>query len=128
MRRLLPIGVFLVLAVVVAVFVQQGLSRASAPLVAADHPKRVNGELPAVTLYSTSWCSYCRAARTYFNNKAVAFIERDIEKDPAAAQAFEQLGGGGVPVIVIDNQLLRGFDSGQFKRAYLRALGDEQGI
>lgn len=123
MRRLLPVGLFLVLAFSVAILIQQGLARSGAPLVAPDHPKRLSGNLPKVTLYSTVWCSYCRAARTYFDNKAVVYTERDVERDPAAARAFKQLGGNGVPLITIDNRRLQGFDSGEFKRIYLQAVG-----
>ena len=34
-----------------------------------------------VTMYATSWCGYCKKARTYFRQNGINFIEYDIEKD-----------------------------------------------
>ena len=77
-----------------------------------------------IVLYSTSWCGYCRKARRYFQDKGYPFVEKDIEQDRAAAAAFQQIAGrrGGVPVIVINGQVLRGFSPGHIDRAVGRAL------
>jgi len=75
-----------------------------------------------VIMYSTSWCGYCRKARQFMERKKIAFIEKDIEKDTAAAQELAQKKsaagqrGGGVPVFDIGGQLVQGFD----KSALLR--------
>lgn len=69
-----------------------------------------------VVVYSTSWCGYCRKAKAWLTKKGIAFTERDIEKDPGAA---EELAGkaqkagvkpGGVPVIDARGTLVLGFD------------------
>ena len=123
-KRFLPVIIFIALAISAGLLVQRSIERANTPLLPADHPKVLAGDLPVVTLYSTDWCGYCRAARTYFTRKGVPFIEKDIEKDPSANKTFKALGGSGVPLIVVDSTKLTGFDQGRFKDVYLAAAND----
>ena len=39
----------------------------------------------AVTMYTTTWCGYCLRLKTVLKNEGIAFVEVDIELDPAAA-------------------------------------------
>jgi glutaredoxin len=69
-----------------------------------------------VTLYMASWCGACKAAAKYLESRDVPFVEKDIEKDRAAAsemQAKAQAAGKtprGVPVIDFRGNILLGFD------------------
>lgn len=65
---------------------------------------------PKVTMYATSWCPYCRAARNYFNANNIAFEEVDIEKSTEGRQAYRDLGGRGVPLIVVGRERIHGFN------------------
>lgn len=71
-----------------------------------------------VTMYSTSWCGYCRKARELFTRQNIAFRELDIEKNADAKKAYDALNGRGVPLILIDEQQMTGFDIRTFKRLY----------
>jgi len=71
-----------------------------------------------VTMYSTSWCGYCRKARETFTRQGISFKELDIEKDADAKQAYDALGGRGVPLILIDGEKMTGFDVRSFKKVY----------
>jgi glutaredoxin len=71
-----------------------------------------------ITMYSTSWCGYCRKARETFTRQGIPFKELDIEKNADAQQAYDALGGRGVPLIVIDDQQMTGFDVRSFKQLY----------
>lgn len=70
-----------------------------------------------VTMYSASWCGYCKKARAYLTEQGIPFEEKDVEKTPGAsaelaakaAQAGVQTGGG-VPVFVVGDRILQGFD------------------
>ena len=77
-----------------------------------------------ITMYSTSWCGYCRQARRFMTSKGYPFVELDVEKDPAAGRDFARITGGrgGVPVIVVNGTVLRGFDSAAIDRAVSAAL------
>jgi glutaredoxin len=71
---------------------------------------------PVVTIYGTSWCGACRAARQYLSEKKIPFADKDIEVDPAAAQELaakaEKAGipTDRVPVLDVRGRLLLGFD------------------
>lgn len=53
---------------------------------------------PVVTLYSTSWCGWCRKSRGSMQSLGIAFVERDVEADPRAAAEKARLAPGfGVP-------------------------------
>jgi glutaredoxin-like YruB-family protein len=70
-----------------------------------------------VTMYSTQSCGYCARARRYFDQQGVAYQDHDIERSQAARRAYQSLGGRGVPVIVIGDKVIHGFDEGQIRRA-----------
>jgi glutaredoxin len=71
-----------------------------------------------VELYTTSWCSYCRRAREFFRSRSIAFTEYDVEKDREAAVHKHDLSGwSGVPVAVINGQVIRGFSKSMYQKA-----------
>ena len=62
-------------------------------------------------IYSTPTCGYCHQAKKYLNSRGVEYTEHDVSCDQKAAQEMMNLSGqGGVPVIVIDGQVVVGFD------------------
>ncbi len=69
-----------------------------------------------VVMYSAAWCGVCRKARSFMEKEGIAFTEKDIEKDQAAATelgAKAKRAGipmGGVPVFDVGGQLMSGFD------------------
>tara|TARA_R110002111_G_scaffold65765_2_gene107576 strand:+ start:1224 stop:1535 length:312 start_codon:yes stop_codon:yes gene_type:complete len=71
-----------------------------------------------VTMYSTSWCGYCRQARDLMTHNNIAFRELDIEKNAQAKQDYDALNGRGVPLIIIGDAQMSGFDVRTFKRLY----------
>lgn len=76
-----------------------------------------------VTVYGTSWCGACRAARQYFSERKIPFADKDIEADPAAARELAEKAAkmgiptDRVPVLDVRGRLLLGFD-----RARVEAL------
>jgi glutaredoxin len=86
-------------------------------------PALAPGQTPVVTIYGTSWCGACRAARQYLTEKKVPFADKDIERDPAAAKELAEKAGklglptDRVPIIDVRGRLLLGFD-----RARIEAL------
>jgi glutaredoxin len=81
------------------------------------------GATPVVTIYGTSWCGACRAARQYLIEKKIPFADKDVERDPAAARELAEKAGklgvptDRVPIIDVRGRLLLGFD-----RARIEAL------
>jgi glutaredoxin-like YruB-family protein len=62
-----------------------------------------------VEIYVTDWCGYCKKALNYMKSKAIPYVAYDIEKDSAAKQRHKELGGRGVPLIIIGSNKMNGF-------------------
>ncbi|MGV8916217.1 MAG: glutaredoxin family protein [Pseudomonas sp.] len=62
-----------------------------------------------VTLYATDWCGYCKQTRRFLDSKGIPYTEFDIEKSAEGRKAYEALGGRGIPMIVVNGKLIRGF-------------------
>ncbi|SFB32043.1 mycoredoxin [Cellulomonas marina] len=60
------------------------------------------GTAGAVTMYSTTWCGYCKRLKTQLDSAGIAYTEVDIEQVPDAAALVEQVNGGNrtVPTVV----------------------------
>lgn len=88
---------------------------------ATDPPskRQAKGGSSAVILYSTSWCGACRSAREYLTTKGIPFVEKDIEKDSAAAAELLSkakaagISTSGVPVLDVKGTLMQGFNPQQ---------------
>ncbi len=84
--------------------------------------RRIPG--PPVIMYVTSWCGVCKRARNYLTQIGAPFVEKDIEKDRAAAAEYlRKGGGGGVPLIDIDGNLLAGFHAAWIQQQLARRDG-----
>jgi len=55
----------------------------------------------SLTMYSTTWCGYCRRLKTALKAKGIAYTEVDIEEDPTAAEFVASVNGGNrtVPTV-----------------------------
>lgn len=66
---------------------------------------------PKVIIFSTPTCSFCNAAKRYFREKNVRFTDVDVSRDQRAARDMQRKTGQmGVPVILINNKPIVGFD------------------
>jgi mycoredoxin len=55
-----------------------------------------------VTMYTTSWCGYCRRLKAGLEREGIEFAEIDIEVDESAAEVVVRVNGGNrtVPTVV----------------------------
>jgi mycoredoxin len=58
-----------------------------------------------LTLYSTSWCGYCRRLKRQLDQNGIAYVEVDIERTPNAADFVMSVNGGNrtVPTVHFPN-------------------------
>lgn len=64
-----------------------------------------------VTIYSTPSCHFCQMAKEFFKANNVAYTEHDVASDmDKRKEMVERSGQLGVPVILIENDLIVGFD------------------
>ena len=88
--------------------------------IAQTPPKPVSkksGQAKPVIMYDTAWCTYCKKAREYFARYKIEYTEYDIEKDEQAKRMYELMGGGGVPLLLVDGQKIRGFNLAKLNSA-----------
>ena len=64
-----------------------------------------------VTIYTTPTCVYCKAAKEFFKENNVEYVEKNVAEDEQArndmVEKSEQMG---VPVIDIKGNIIVGFD------------------
>ncbi len=70
-----------------------------------------------VVLYTTSWCSHCKAVKAYLNNLHIDYTNYDIEASDIAWQKYEALDGIGVPLIFVGNHRIDGFNKAALEAA-----------
>ena len=52
----------------------------------------------AVTMYSTTWCGYCRRLKSQLDAAGIGYTEVNIEEHPDAVELVEQANGGNQTV------------------------------
>ena len=68
-------------------------------------------------LYATEWCGYCARTRAFFKENNISFREYDIEKSDDAHAEFKRLGGNGVPLVLIAEETIHGYDEDAMRNA-----------
>jgi len=55
-----------------------------------------------VTMYSTTWCGYCRRLKSQMEREGIAYTEVNIEQDPESAAFVEKANDGNqtVPTVL----------------------------
>ena len=56
----------------------------------------------SLTMYTTTWCAYCRRLKSQLAAEGIEMAEVNIEEDPAAADFVMSVNGGcqTVPTVV----------------------------
>jgi glutaredoxin-like YruB-family protein len=63
-----------------------------------------------VIVYSSDSCIYCKDAKSYLESKGIDFKEKNVSTDMIARKELISQGFMGVPVIIIDGEIIQGFD------------------
>ena len=65
----------------------------------------------SVTIYSTPTCHFCQMAKEFFTANNVSYTEHNVASDMEKRQEMiDKSGQMGVPVILIGDELIVGFD------------------
>jgi len=51
-----------------------------------------------LTMYSTTWCGYCRRLKSQLSREGIEYTEVDIEQNPQAAEYVMSVNGGNQTV------------------------------
>ena len=69
-----------------------------------------------VVIYTTNVCPWCHKAKEFFDENKIEYIEKNVQKQPNfGAELLEKSGQMGVPVIMIDDQVIIGFNKERIK-------------
>ena len=71
----------------------------------------------SVVLYGTRTCGYCKVTRKILNENNFAFLDVDVDKSEEGAKQFRELGGNGVPLLLINGKRMNGFHEGTLRKA-----------
>ncbi len=63
-----------------------------------------------VVMYSTDWCGNCKMTRAYLRENNIPFFEYDVDKSPEGQRQYKALQGNGVPLLLVKNNVIRGFN------------------
>lgn len=63
---------------------------------------------PAITMYSTTWCGYCRRLKRQLDEAGIRYEEIDVDRDHAFDQRIMEASGGFrvVPTLEVEGELL----------------------
>jgi glutaredoxin-like YruB-family protein len=72
---------------------------------------------PTVVVFTTPTCSWCRVVKQHLKKHNIKFKEIDVSKDERAARDMvRRTGQQGVPVTLIQNRPVVGFNKEQINR------------
>lgn len=63
-----------------------------------------------IVIYTTEWCPYCKALRNILDKYQIPYTEYDTETSLHGMLGFLLLGGRGVPLVVIGENIIYGYD------------------
>ncbi|MFH1791003.1 MAG: Uxx-star family glutaredoxin-like (seleno)protein [Candidatus Omnitrophota bacterium] len=72
----------------------------------------------SVKIYTTPPCPYCTRAKEFLKENNISFENIDVSADQAKAQEMINISGQmGVPVVVVDGEVIVGFDKDKIKKS-----------
>ncbi|UNC92688.1 glutaredoxin family protein [Candidatus Contubernalis alkaliaceticus] len=64
-----------------------------------------------VIVYTTPTCPFCDTVKEFLSKKGVSYVEYDVSEDENARQEMmDKSGRMAVPTMVINNEVIVGFD------------------
>lgn len=83
--------------------------RGSEPELHVDDPRLKTGDAGIIML-AAEWCGYCRKQQKDFERAGVRYRVLDVDEEEGQ-RAASALGTRGVPVTVIGQNVIRGYDT-----------------
>lgn len=76
---------------------------------------------PRITVYTTTRCAHCHRLMAFLRKLKVRYSEQNIERNRRAFTEFQRQGGKGVPLVLIGQQKLNGYNPDKLKQALTKA-------
>lgn len=69
-----------------------------------------------VAIYTTPTCQYCKKTKQFLSEHDVNYDEYDVSEDQERRQEMvEKSGQMGVPVTIVDGEIITGFDEAELR-------------
>lgn len=79
-----------------------------------------------ITIYTTPTCQYCEQAKDYMKENDIDYKEYDVSSDTKRRkEMIETSGQMGVPVLVLGDQMMVGFEEGRFEEMVEKHKSEE---
>jgi len=88
----------------------------------AKYDPRLHSGDDEIVMLAASWCGYCQKLKSEFERAQVPYRELDVEDGGEGEKAYGALGGRGVPITVIGQAVVHGYDTDQLNEL-LQARG-----
>ena len=75
---------------------------------------------PSITIYTQPTCQGCHRLKAYLKQKGIEYHERNVLEDEAAVAELQQLGALTTPVIVVETEVIVGFDQAKLERLFFQ--------
>jgi glutaredoxin-like YruB-family protein len=70
-----------------------------------------DNQTKSVLIYGAEWCPPCHVAKNYLKNHGIEYEYRNVDENQAwAVEAVTKSGQTGIPVIIIEDEIIIGFD------------------
>jgi glutaredoxin len=79
-----------------------------------NDPRQLTGD-SGIVMLAADWCGYCRKQQKDFEMAGVRYRVLDVDTDEGG-RAAAALGTRGVPVTVVGQQVIRGYDTVSLKQ------------
>ena len=123
-KSVLSSALIVALGAGVGLLAAQGLKALTPNYVSGDYSAQRAQARHSVILLGTAWCDFCTKTRAHLQSRGVQFADLDVESSKLAEEWHRKLGAQGVPVILIGDRQIRGFNPDEMDAA-ISALGDD---
>lgn len=76
-----------------------------------------NARFREVRLLTTHFCPYCTRIKNFLRQNGIRFTEYDIHEHKEGKALYEKLGGRGVPLLIINNTVIHGYNESKMQKA-----------
>jgi glutaredoxin 3 len=71
---------------------------------------------PRIIILTGASCPWCNSVKQYLKEKKFRFREVNVERDPEGARELQRRNIMGVPVVLINNHPVVGFDKAKINK------------
>ena len=82
---------------------------------AAGSPVDASKQVARVDIYTTPYCGYCKQAKEYMDGEGIPYKEFDVENNTENRKQFQALGGRGVPLILVGEEVMHGYNQNELR-------------